>query len=80
MKMVEIDDAMMAYDDPISHTTYLLVMRNALSVPSMGHNLIPLFLIREAGLVLDEMPKFQFDTPTIDNHAIRATEGVRAYP
>ncbi len=46
MKMVEIVDAMMAYDDPISHTTYLLVMRNALSIPSIGHNLIPLFLIR----------------------------------
>jgi hypothetical protein len=45
-------------------------MRNALSIPSMGHNLIPPFLICEAGLALDEMPKFQLDTPTIDNHAI----------
>jgi hypothetical protein len=70
MKMVEIVDAMMAYNDPISHTTYLLVMRNALSIPSMGHNVIPPFLIRKAGLALDETPKFQLDTPTIDNHAI----------
>ncbi len=70
MKMVEIVDDMMAYDDPISHTTYLLVMRNALSIPSMGHNLIPPFLIREAGLALDELPTFQLDTPTIDSHAI----------
>jgi hypothetical protein len=70
MKMVEIFDAMMAYDDPISHTTYLLVMRNVLSIPSMGHNLILPFLICEAGLALDEMPKFQLDMPTIDNHAI----------
>jgi hypothetical protein len=58
MKMVEIVDAMMAYDDPISHTTYLLIMRNALSIPSMGHILIPPFLICKAGLALDEMPKF----------------------
>jgi hypothetical protein len=70
MNMVEIVDAMMAYDDPISHTTYLLVMRNALSIPSMGHNLIPTSLIRKAGLALDEMQKFQLDTPTINNHAI----------
>ncbi len=70
MEMVEIFDAMMAYDDPISHTTYLLVMRNALSIPSMGHNLIPPFLIRKAGLALDETPKFQLDMPTINNHAI----------
>jgi hypothetical protein len=70
MKLVEIVDAMMAYDDPISHTTYLLIMRNALSIPSMGHNLIPLFLMRKAGLALDEAPKFQLDMPMIDNHAI----------
>jgi hypothetical protein len=70
MKTVEIVDAMMAYDDPISHTTYLLIMRNALSIPSMGHNLIPLFLIRKAGIALDETPKFQLDTPTINNHSI----------
>jgi hypothetical protein len=70
MKMVEIVEAMMAYNDPISHTTYLLGMRNALSIPSMGHNLIPPFLIRKAGLALDETPKFQLDTPMINNHAI----------
>ncbi len=70
MKMVEIVDAMMAYNDLIFHTTYLLVMRNALPIPSMRHNLIPPFLIRKAGVALDEMPKFQLDMPTIDNHAI----------
>jgi hypothetical protein len=70
MKVVEILDAMTAYDDPISHTTYLLVMTDGLSIPSMGHNLISLFLISEAGLALDETPKYQLDTPTIDNHAI----------
>ncbi len=71
MKMAEIVDAMMAYNDPISHTTYLLVIRNVLSIPSMvGHNLIPPFLIHKAGLALDAMTKFQLDTPTIDNHAI----------
>jgi hypothetical protein len=65
MKMVKIVDAMMAYYDPISQTTYLLVMRNVLSIPSMGHNLIPPFLVRKTGLALDETPKFQLDTPTI---------------
>jgi hypothetical protein len=70
MKMVETVDSMMVYDDPISHTTYLLVMRNALSIPSMGHNLIPSFLLREAGLALDKTPKFQLDMPMINNHAI----------
>ncbi len=70
MKMVEIVHAMMAYDDPISHTPSLLVIRNALSIPSIGHILIPLFLICEAGLALDETPKFQHDMPRVNNHAI----------
>ena len=70
MKLVEIVDAMFAYDDPFTLTTYLLVMRNALHIPSMHHNLIPPFLMQEAGLLLDETPKFQLEMPTIDNHAI----------
>ena len=57
MEMVEIGDVMVAYDDPISQRTYLLVMRNAL-------------LIHKAGLLLDETPKHQLEHPTIDNHAI----------
>jgi hypothetical protein len=43
MEMVEIGDAMVAYDDPISQRTYLLVMRNALLIQSMDQNLLPRF-------------------------------------
>jgi hypothetical protein len=71
MDMVEIGDAAMCYDNPISLVTYILVMKNALLIPSMGHNLIPPFLIREAGLILNETPKHQTLYPTIDNHSIR---------
>ena len=59
--MVEIGDAMV---------TYLLVMRNALLIYSMDHNLIPPFLIQEAGLLLHKTPKHQLEHPTIGNHAI----------
>ncbi len=41
MDMVEIGDVAIAYDDPISLQTYLLVMRNALLIPTMDHNLVP---------------------------------------
>jgi hypothetical protein len=70
MDMVEIGDVAMCYDDPIFLITYILVMKNALLIPLMGHNLIPPFLIREAGLILDETPKHQTPYPTIDNHSI----------
>ncbi len=43
MDMVEIGDVALAYDDPISLQTYLLVMRNALLIPTMDHNLASRF-------------------------------------
>jgi hypothetical protein len=80
LQMVEIGDAMMAYDDPFTFTTYLLVMQNALLIPSMDHNLIPPFLLPEAVLILDEMPKHQLESPTIDNHVIVDEEsGMRVH-
>ena len=59
MDMVEIGDAAMCFDDPISLETYILVMKNALLIPTMGHSLISPFLIREAGLILDETPSIK---------------------
>ncbi len=70
MDMVEIGDDVIAYDYHTVHVTYLLVMRNALLIPTMNHNLIMPFLLREAGLYVDETPKHQAANPTIDNHVI----------
>jgi hypothetical protein len=80
MEQVEIGDVAIAYDDPISLVTYLLVMRNALLIPSMSHNLLPPFLIREASLFLDETPKFQSADLSLDNHTIYDEEtGMRIH-
>ena len=80
MEKVEIGDVAIAYDDPISLVTYLLVMRNALLIPSMSHNLLPPFLIREASLFLDETPKFQSSDFSKDNHTIYDQEtGMRIH-
>ena len=46
---VPIVDAVIAYDCPQSGQTYIIVVRNALCVPSMEHNLISPFILREAG-------------------------------
>ena len=70
MEQVEIGDVAIAYDDPYSSRTFLLVMRNALLIPSMDHNLLPPFLVREASLFLDETPKFQSTDLTRNNHTI----------
>ncbi len=73
MDTVGIGDVAIA-NDTISLQTYLLVMRNALLIPTMDHNLIPSFLLRMAGLQVDETPKHQLALPTVDNHSIYDSE------
>jgi hypothetical protein len=70
LEKVDIGDAAMCYDDPLGLWTYTLVLRNALLILTMSHNLLPPFLVCEAGLFLDEIPKHQAMLPTIDNHLI----------
>ena len=70
MDNVEIGDVAIAYDDPRTGVTYILIIRNALLIPTMSHNLIPPFLIREAGLFLDETPKIHAIVPNVMNHSI----------
>ena len=50
MSRVPIVDAAVAYDCPFSGQTTLMVARNALYVDIMDHNLVPPFIMREAGL------------------------------
>ena len=67
---VPIVNAIIAYDCPQSGHTYLLVVRNALCVPSMEHNLIPPFILREAVLVLNDTPKIHCNVPSAEDHSL----------
>jgi hypothetical protein len=67
---IPIVDAAVKYECPYDGTTYILVIRNALHVPSMQNNLIPPFMIREAGIILHDTPKMQVEHPTVDDHSI----------
>ena len=67
---VPLVDGVTLYECPATSETYLLVFTNALSVPSMSHNLIPPFILREAGLVVRDVPKIHLPKPTPDDHTI----------
>ena len=54
---VPIVDAAIAYDCPFTHETYILIIRNALHIPSMRYNLIPPFIMREGGFKVNDIPK-----------------------
>ena len=68
-----IVDAAIAYDCPRSEKTYILIVRNALYVESMEENLVPPFILREAGLIVNECPKQHrpFGEATEDDHTIQ---------
>ena len=90
---VPIVDGAVAYDCPRTQKTFILVFKNALHVPSMSHNLIPPFILREAGVVVNDVPKIHVPSPEQDDHSIivkdsdlhitlqwRETLCFRAYP
>ena len=67
---VKLVDAALKYNCPHEDKSYILLVRNALHVPSMDHNLIPPFMLREAGITVNETPKIHKKNPTADDHAI----------
>ena len=68
--MVPLVDATVRYDNPYNGKSYILVLWNALYVPSMDNNLIPPFMIREMGVTVNDIPKIHKEDPTVDDHAI----------
>ena len=67
---VPVVDAVLVYVDEYTNEEYFLVVYNALYVPTMRHHLFPPFLMREAGLVVNEVPKIQSPDPNEDTHSI----------
>ena len=71
---VPLVDATLKYNNPYNGQLYILVLRNALYVPSMDHNLIPSFMLREMGVIVNDVPKIHKEDPTVDDHAITFVE------
>ena len=75
---VPVVDAAIMYDCPYSSKPYLLIVRNALYVPTMDNNLIPPFILREAGIRIKDVPKIHVHEPDESDHAITfEDEGLR---
>jgi hypothetical protein len=68
---VPIVDAAICYDCPNTHKSWLLIVRNVLYVESMEKNLVPPFILREGGLIVNDKPKIHCSEPTINDHTIQ---------
>ena len=73
---VPIADVIVAYDCKRSNETYLLISRNVLYIDDMDDNLIPPFIMRQAGLIVSEIAKIHCDPDllTEDIHTIQHLE------
>ena len=67
---VEVVNAMIQCDSPLGCKEYMLVIQNALRVPSMSNNLIPPFIMRENGIMVNECAKIHCEDPTMEDHAV----------
>ena len=70
LQNVPVVNAAIGYDCEHAGESYLLVVMNAISVPSMDHNLIPPFIMREAGIDVKSTPKIHVEDPCVEDHSI----------
>ena len=69
-KGLKVIDVAVIYDDPYTGIPHILLFKNVLYYPNMNYNLIPPFVLREAGLIVNETPKFQYKNLTVEDHSI----------
>ena len=72
---IQIVDACIGYWCPTNETTYILHFNDVLYVPSMEHNLIPPFILREAGFIVNDTPRIHCQDVTKDSHTIISEDG-----
>jgi len=74
---IPIVDAGILYHDQHTGIDHILIVRNALHIPSMTHNLIPPFIMREQGIIVNEAAKIHVEDPDENDHAIIIGNGLR---
>jgi len=67
---IPLCDMALAYDDPNTGDTYILVFFNSLYIKDMEHNLVPPFIMREAGINVHDTPLIHCDSPSSSDHSI----------
>ena len=67
---MNVVDASIAYRCPQDDTTHILHFTDALYHPSMNHNLVPPFVLREAGFTVNDIPRIHCENVSNDSHCI----------
>ena len=66
----KIVDRALLYECPYTERKLILLAQNALHVPSMQHNLVPPFILREDDVAVNEVPKIHQKAPMEEHHSL----------
>ena len=66
----------LAYDNPMSGTTVIIVVHQAIHVPTMDCDLSCPMQVRMNDVKLDDKPKFPKEDPTDESHAISCEDNM----
>ena len=69
-KTVDVVDAEILYECEFTGKMLTMIIRNGLHLKEMKHNLLSPFIMRLAGLEVNEQPKFMTRNPTNKNHSV----------
>ena len=69
-KSMRTVSAALAYDDPETGETLILIVHQAISIPHMEHNLMSTFQLRLNDVIVNDVPKILTDTPKVDDHCL----------
>ena len=67
--MVDVVDSEIAYECEFTGKVLIMIIRNGLHLKEMKHNLISTFIMRLAGLGVNEQPKLMTRKPTTKHHS-----------
>jgi Reverse transcriptase (RNA-dependent DNA polymerase) len=62
--------AALAYDDPVSGETVILLVHQAIYIPAITHNLLSTMQVRLNDVIVNDTPRFLTDTVTDHTHSI----------
>ena len=62
--------AALAYDDPISGETTILLVHQAIYIPAISHNLLSTMQVRLNDVIVNDTPRFLTDTVTDHTHSL----------
>ena len=63
--------AVVAYDDPVSNETFMLMIHQAIEIPTLSVNLLGTMQLRDNDVYVNEEPKHMARSPTQDHHCLK---------